>query len=155
MEKYNGRKNFEEFFKYLSEHGRSDMYEKADDRTICDFMDSIYPLKLPEQYIKFMRYAGNGQFWRGSSYSFFEVCRLKKYAEEILIENEFSHCLKDDDFVFWMHCGYMFYFFNLNEGDNPPVYYYSECDNMTDFIKCSERFTDFIIDPFVTGVPNP
>ena len=155
MEKYNGKKSFEDFFKYLSEQGRNDLYEKVDERTIFDFTDSLYPLKLPKQYLEFMRYAGSGQFWVGSSYSFSEVPKLKNYAEDLLTENEFSHRLKDDDFVFWMHGGYIFYYFNLNEGENPPVYYYSECDDMTDFIKCRESFTDFIIDPYITGVPNP
>lgn len=155
MKKYKGKKNFKEFFKFLSEQGRNDLYEMVDNRTICDFVESFYPHKLPEQYLEFMHYAGNGQFWVGSSYNFLEVPKLKKYAEELLIENEFSHILNDDAFVFWMHGGYMFYFFNLNEGDDPPVYYYSECDNMKDFIKCSESFTGFIIDPYITGIPNP
>lgn len=155
MEKYKGKKNFEEFFEFLSEQGRNDLFEKADNSMICDFNESFFPHKLPKQYLEFMRYAGSGKFWVGSSCSFSEVPNLKKYAKDLLNENGFSHDLKDDDFVFWMHCGYMFYFFNLNEGDDPPIYYYSECDDMTDFIKCSERFTDFIIDPYITGIANP
>lgn len=131
------------------------MYERVNNSIICDFIEIFYPHKLPEQYLEFMRFAGNGKFWVGSSYGFSEVPKLKKYAENLLTENHFAHNLKDDDFVFWMHGGDMFYFFNLNDGDDPPVYYYSECDDMTDFVKCSESFTNFIIDPYVTGIPNP
>lgn len=54
MEKYKGKKNFKEFFKFLSEQGRNDLYEMVDNRTICDFVESFYPHKLPEQYLEFM-----------------------------------------------------------------------------------------------------
>lgn len=154
MRKYSGRKIFSDFFKFLSEN-TDHKYTKIDENVMDGFVKDLYPINLPEQYIEFMRYAGDGQFWVGSSYSFSKVSELKGYAQELLEENEFPHRLHEEDFVFWMHCGYMFYFFKLNEGDDPPVYYYSECDSMNDFVKCSESFTDFIIDPYITGVPNP
>lgn len=84
MEKYKGKKNFKEFFKFLSEQGRNDLYEMVDNRTICDFVESFYPHKLPEQYLEFMHYAGNGQFWVGSSYNFFRSTQVEKIRRRII-----------------------------------------------------------------------
>lgn len=153
--KYRGKKEFKMFFQYLSSQDTSSTFDEIDPTIVQNFIDDFYPLTLPAQYIEFMRYAGNGQFWKGSMYKFSEVNKLKEYAEELLSDNDFPITLKESDFVFWMHGGYMFYFFNLDEGDNPPVYYYSECEDLTDFVKCSDSFTDFIIDPYITGIPNP
>lgn len=155
MMKYSGNMEFRAFFRYLSSQDESNEYHELDNDTIQHFVDSFHTISLPIQYIEFMRYAGNGQFWRGSMYKFSEVHKLKEYAKELLSENDFPHTLKDNDFVFWMHGGYMFYFFNLDEGNDPPVYYYSECDDLSDFVKCSDSFTGFIINPYMTGVPNP
>lgn len=153
--KYRGKKEFKMFFQYLSSQDTSSTFDEIDPTIVQNFIDDFYPLTLPAQYIEFMRYAGNGQFWKGSMYKFSEVNKLKEYAEELLSDNDFPITLKESDFVFWMHGGYMFYYFNLDEGDNPPVYYYSECEDLTDFVKCSDSFTDFIIDPYITGIPNP
>ena len=43
-----------------------------------------------------------------------------------------------------MHQGYQFSFFNLNDGDNPPVYYYCEGQEEKDFIKTHETFGNFL-----------
>lgn len=145
MKRYAGEKNFRDFFKYLSEQC-GEKYERS---------DVEFPRFVPKQYAEFMRYAEGTRFWIGSYFSFSDTARLKKSANELLEENGFAYRLKENDFVFWMHGGYMFYFFNTNEGDDPPVYYYSECDDMTEFVKCSESFTDFIISPYITGIPNP
>ena len=153
--KYSGKKEFKMFFQYLSSQGTSSVFDEIDPAILQNFIDDFYPLSLPTQYIEFMRYAGNGQFWKGSMYKFSEVKKLKEYAEELLSENDFPISLKESDFVFWMHGGYMFYYFNLDEGNDPPVYYYSECENLSDFVKCSSSFTDFVIDPYITGKPNP
>lgn len=153
--KYTGNKEFKTFFQYLSSQDTSRRFDEIDTSIIQNFIDDIYPVTLPAQYIEFMRYAGNGQFWEGSMYKFSDVKYLKGHAEELLADNDFPVKLKDSDFVFWMHGGYMFYFFNLDEGDDPPVYYYSECEEMSDFVRCSNSFTDFVIDPYITGTPVP
>lgn len=154
MDRYSGAKNFDDFFDYLSKQ-KTKKYTEITSDIINEFKNSFKEIKLPKQYIEFMKYAGNGMFWEGSMYEFSEVKTLKKYATELLEENDFPHRLKESDFVFWMHGGYMFYFFSLEDGDNPPVYYYSECDEMSDFVRCSDTFLDFIINPYITGVPNP
>ena len=153
--RYSGKKDFKTFFSYLSSQDPSNKFDEIDAMVVRNFVDDFYPRILPAQYVEFMRYAGNGDFWKGAMYKFSEVKKLKKYAEDLLSENDFPNTLKDNDFVFWMHGGYMFYFFNLDEGDDPPVYYYSECDNLSNFVKCSKSFTNFIIDPYITGIPDP
>jgi len=93
-----------------------------------------------------MQDAGNGiRFFRGSDYVIKDIPRLKEGAIELLQENESEEKLTDNNFVFFMHQGYQFYFFNLDEGDNPPVYFYHEGENKDRFIKKYESFTDFLI----------
>ena len=48
-----------------------------------------------------------------------------------------------EDYVFWMSQGTMFCFFKLNDGDDPPVYLYTENDSDR-FICISQSLTEFI-----------
>jgi len=85
---------------------------------------------LPNSYIEFMKMAGNGiGFLRGSDYTFCNIGKLKIWAIELLEEDNSKETLTDNDFVFFMHQGYQFVFFKLDEGNNPPVYSYTEGDN--------------------------
>lgn len=153
--RYCGKKNFKDYFEFMSKNGLGDKYEIVSDIDYNDFIKSLYPIKLPKAYLEFMRYTGYGQYFVGSDYKMSDVKQLNGWAEELLEENDFPQKLPESGFVFWMHQGYMFYFFRLDEGDDPPVYYYSECEDLTGFVKCYDSFTDFIIDPYITGIPNP
>ena len=53
---------------------------------------------------------------------------LDASARELLKENQLENFLKKDDFVFMMHQGYMFWYFNANGSENPTVYEFSEVD---------------------------
>jgi hypothetical protein len=153
MSCYTGKKSFPDFFKYLSEIGFT--FNIVTEKEIEELTKIVFPEKLPSSYVEFMRYTGNGKdFWQGSDYHFSDIDKLKTYAKELLNENSFPLKLKPDDFVFWMHQGYKFCFFNLADGDNPPIYYYNEAVNTEEFIKCSDNFIDFIIQPFIDGKPN-
>lgn len=102
---------------------------------------------LPQSYIEFMKCMGNGtdgQFMRGDSCFMNEIFYLKEGANELLIENNSKNTLLDEDFVFWMSQGCMFCFFKLNEGDNPPIYFYNEHGN-DKFVRIAYSFTDFLI----------
>jgi len=101
---------------------------------------------LPKNYIEFMKMAGNGvNFLKGSDYTVSYVYKLKEWAIELLKENDCSQNLTDNDFVFFMHQGYQFAFFKLDEGDDPPVYYYHEGD---DFFTEYKSFSDFLIEQY-------
>ena len=107
--------------------------------------------KLPQAYLEFMREMGNesyNSFMVGHSCFMDEIFDLKEGALELLEENESKLTLADDDFVFWMSQGYMFTFFKLDEGDNPPVYFYSE-DREDQYFKIAHSFTEFYMN-FVT-----
>lgn len=103
--------------------------------------------KLPEAYVEFMSIMGNGtegQYMGGDSCFLNEIFDLKQGAVELLEENESKNLLTDDDFVFWMSQGCMFCFFKLSEGDNPPVYFYSE-NGEDRFIKIADSIVEFLI----------
>ncbi len=145
MNKYTGNMNFAEYFSYLNMKNPSNQFYACDSEILNSFLLRFSDIKLPSAYVDFMRYAGDGSYWIGSDCSFDDVPKLREWADELLEENSFPCKLKEDDFVFWMHQGYMFYFFNLSEGDDPPVYYYSEAAEISSFVKCSDSFTSFII----------
>jgi hypothetical protein len=66
---------------------------------------------------------------------------LNEWAKEVLSENKVKNFLNDDDFVFMMHQGYMFWYFKANGDQNPIVYAYRE-NNI--FPEKRERFSEFI-----------
>ena len=138
------KKKFRDFFADLEKRGRADKFEMVREEEIQEFIHDFPSIKLPTAYIEFMRYAGHGQYWIGSDYSLKRVKHLQESARALLDENDFPHKLREEDFVFYMHQGYIFCFFNLNEGDNPQVYYYDEGEDMDDFVKCGDGFFDAV-----------
>lgn len=108
-------------------------------------IQSIIKGKLPSSYLIFLELMGRKAFFMdGDSCFIDELPLLNEWAKEIIIHNKLDIQLKIDDFVFWMSQGVMFCFFNLNEGNDPPIYCYKEGSNQETFIKISETFTDFI-----------
>ncbi|MFF2484351.1 SMI1/KNR4 family protein [Paenibacillus sp. NPDC058071] len=104
--------------------------------------------KLPEAYIEFLKTMGRGTehtFLRGHSCFMDELLILNEGGQELLEENDSTKNLTENDFVFWMSQGCMFCFFKFNEGDNPPIYFYSESTDQDDFYKITDSFTDFLL----------
>ncbi|WP_066496655.1 SMI1/KNR4 family protein [Abyssisolibacter fermentans] len=104
--------------------------------------------ELPKAYIQFMKVMGNGtkgKFMRGDSCFMNEIKDLRQGAIELLEENNSKNTITDNDFIFWMSQGCMFCFFKINEGDNPPVYFYNENRKDDKFTKITNSFTDFLI----------
>lgn len=54
---------------------------------------------------------------------------LKEAAIELLKENNVENFLSDEDFVFMMHQGYIFYYFKADGNPNPDVWGYTEVNN--------------------------
>lgn len=101
--------------------------------------------QLPRAYIEFYKHMGNGvSFFRGHSCFKKEILYLKEWAEELLEENNFPGELSENDFVFWMSQGNMFCLFRLDEGDDPPIYYYCEGKGQTNFLKIAESLSTFL-----------
>ena len=102
---------------------------------------------LPSTYIEFLKAMGNGTpngFLRGHSCFFDELDDLKEGAEELLEEDNSDLKHTNSDFIFWMSQGYMYAFFNLEEGDNPPIYFYHEMSKQKEFIKIANSLTEFL-----------
>jgi hypothetical protein len=101
---------------------------------------------FPKSYVELMGILGHGTtapFWNGQDFFCHSVSSLHEYALDTLKENEETIGLRDSDFVFWMSQGVLFAFFNINEGDDPPVYLYTEAIQGR-FIKIAEALSDFI-----------
>ena len=52
--------------------------------------------------------------------------QLNEWANELLREDNAENFLDNDDFVFMMHQGYMFWYFKADAKENPNVYHYYE-----------------------------
>ena len=103
--------------------------------------------KLPKAYIEFMAIMGNGtngSFFRGASCFTDEIFYLNEWGRELLSDNDSAFSLKNDDFVFWMSQGCMFCYFNLKDGDNPAVYFYTEI-NPHKVKRIARTFSEFLI----------
>ncbi|TKI59782.1 SMI1/KNR4 family protein [Lysinibacillus mangiferihumi] len=103
--------------------------------------------KIPKAYIEFLEVMGGGTehtFLRGESCYIDELMELNEWGAELLAENNVALKLTPNDFVFWMSQGCMFCFFKLDEGENPPVYFYSEGKKKDGFYKITDTYTDFL-----------
>lgn len=104
--------------------------------------------KLPAAYTELLRLLGSGttaSFWRGTEFFRKDILfeSLNEWAQETLDENSSKATLKNDDYVFWMSQGVLFCYFGLNDGDDPPVYLFTEA-TPDRFIRVSNSFTEFI-----------
>lgn len=104
--------------------------------------------KLPHAYVELLQLLGSGTtapFWDGTEFFRKDILlyNLNDWAKETLEENESQLKLKKDDYVFWMSQGVLFCFFNLNDGDDPPVYLFTEQDP-NKFIYISHSLSTFI-----------
>ena len=143
--KYTGKQDVTEFLEFLKMNNYPMKPCSEIEITSLLYFGGKQP-NLPESYLQFMRYAGNGiQFFIGSDYKAKEVAGFNEYAFELLEENGVESNLTDNDFVFFMHQGYQFYFFKLDEGDDPPIYFFCEGYNDEQITRQFETFTEFLI----------
>ena len=107
-------------------------------------IEQKFKIALPEAYKQFLRLMGKGAglYMQGSSVFYDELFSLRQGAEELVIENNLSP-IPENAFVFWMHQGYQAAYFKLNEGENPPVYYFSEGQNSSGFELKEKSLSDF------------
>lgn len=84
--------------------------------------------ELPAVYVQFLSRLGRsaGDFLRGSDFLYPDLLPLKDYARQLLEEDEAGFGLGPQHFVFLMHQGYQFLYFDATESDDPPVYLYLE-----------------------------
>lgn len=107
---------------------------------------------VPMAFLEFLRLMGKGKNCRSnyfncvSNYYLFypQIVNLTIEVREVLREDNIKISLDKEAFVFMIdNQGVQWFFFRLDEGDNPPVYMYTEaredrfdkiCDSYTDFI---------------------
>lgn len=108
-------------------------------------IEKFFNVQLPLYYRQFLSSMGKGagRFMQGSSVFYNEIFDLREGGTRLLSDDNFK-LLPENTFVFWMHQGYQFAFFYLNQGDNPPVYYYHEGEHYEDFEKKEDSFMDFL-----------
>jgi hypothetical protein len=143
--KYSGKKDLNSFISFLE---KNEIQMKASSSEEIEQLKQLVPNKyIPNNYLKFMEKCGNGfRVFKGSSYTMSEILDLKKWAVELLEEDNSSEVLSDYDFVFFMHQGYQFYFFRLDEGNDPRIYFYEEGEHSQKFVEKYDSFLDFLIE---------
>jgi hypothetical protein len=86
---------------------------------------------LPASYRQFLLRMGQsaGTFLSGTDFLFADLGGLRLQAEQLLRETNADFRLKEKDFVFAVHQGYEFLFFDTKEADDPAVWLYDEGDD--------------------------
>jgi hypothetical protein len=69
---------------------------------------------------------------------------LDTWAKDLLTENGAENFLDNDDIVFMMHQGYVFWFFKANGNQDPMVYGYREGNTSPDRLEPLSKFIDKI-----------
>lgn len=124
---------------------RSPESEGCTDEEI-ELLEQKYAVKLPFTYKEFLRNFGKGtnKFMVGTDYTYKFLLDMKEATDELLAENDLPP-LVDKTFTCWMHQGYQFAFFycdGINE--DPPVYYFNECNEPNDIVMWSDTFTGML-----------
>jgi hypothetical protein len=85
---------------------------------------------LPVVYRLFLTRMGRsaGAFLLGTDFLLADLGSLRLQAEQLLDEGKVGFRLKETDFVFAVHQGYQFLFFDTKESDDPAVWLYDEGD---------------------------
>lgn len=115
-------------------------------------MDMLYNwdnnYKLPKAYLEFMEICGRGTVENklfDCCCTFFHEDSVLEGMEDLLEENESNIILKEGIYEFYTHSGYAYAFFFMTEGDNPPVYFYTEGYSCDRYIKIAHTFSEFIM----------
>ena len=82
---------------------------------------------LPESYKEFLLWMGKNPdvFLLGSEVEYSSLVKIQKWANDLLEEKDLEP-LSNNAFVFYMHQGYQFTYFLLNESEDPQVYLFDE-----------------------------
>ena len=89
--------------------------------------------RLPPVYEVFLRKlgCGAGRFFEGTDIFYPQILTNRQGADALLQEDECEFQLSKSDFVFAIHQGYQFMYFDLSAvGDDPQVYSYMEGDGL-------------------------
>jgi len=102
-------------------------------------------VKLPALYKGFLSTVGlgAGQLLVGSDFRYPDLLSLKKWAQELLVENNQPLKLPEKAFVFYMHQGYQFdYFDTADVRDDPVIFHFYEGESA--FKAMEMTFSEFV-----------
>ncbi|OWR32304.1 SMI1/KNR4 family protein [Saccharibacillus sp. O23] len=105
-------------------------------------------LKLPGIYKEFLSAAGreSGRLFQGTVVHYTNLLEIQTWAKELLEENQNPMTLSDTSFVFSMHQGYEIRFFDVDMGENPPVFlWYEGMEDPTSAIQLFDTFEEFLL----------
>lgn len=94
-------------------------------------LEQTLEINLPSDYVDYLMLVGlgAGSFLNGTSAFYNDLFELKKYAIELLEENNITNFLKQSDFVFSMHQGYEFIYLDTLKGNLSPIFQFVEGNN--------------------------
>src|SRR5262245_39647203 len=96
-----------------------------------DTLEREAGVHLPQAYAAFLRINGvrPDEIFMGSDCALDTLLYLQTSAKHLLAAGEAEYTLPHNAFVFLMHQGYEFFFFEAGETpSDPPVFYYMEGD---------------------------
>lgn len=139
--------DFKEFYleQLKNKYSQLKVVESEEAKAKLSHLEEIIGHTLPIAYKEFMMLdlPTSVSVLKGTDYTFKhnEDLMLTKYAKDLLAEHNLSP-LDKNTFVFAMHQGYIFFYFFLDQGDDPAVWMFSEVDKL--HIKKFNSFTEFI-----------
>ena len=111
-------------------------------------LENFFGFKIPQAYREFLEWMGEdgGDFMATESFWIGQIQTNQEEALYLLNSGECSDLLPSDAIIFYMHCGYTFYFMTASNGDNPPIHRYVE-DELSDRIEWDiyKNLQEFII----------
>jgi hypothetical protein len=108
-------------------------------------LERIFQLSLPTAYQHFLRRMGRsaGEFLVGTDFLDDRLPELRGAAERLLERSATDFRLSADHFVFAMHQGYQFLFFDSRASDDPPVFLYLEDEPAPEQV--SDSFSSWLL----------
>ena len=111
-------------------------------------LENFFGFKIPQAYREFLEWMGEDgdDFMATESFWIGQIQTNQEEALYLLNSGECSDLLPSDAIIFYMHCGYTFYFMTASNGDNPPIHRYVE-DELSDRIEWDiyKNLQEFII----------
>lgn len=107
-------------------------------------MEKYFDIKFPPMYRDFLKLMGRGagKFLACENAFYPELFANREALEFHLKDVKSDFVLKKSHFVFLNHAGYIFGFFDTEEGDDPPTYGFDEDEKL---VKVTESFSSGLI----------
>ncbi len=115
-------------------------------------LEQHFNIQFPRSYREFLLTMGHqcGTLFRGTDILYPRRFDFAESVKELTEESKADFRLPEDAFVFSMHQGYIFWYFRLGEGDDPPIYQYNE--NQPDSRRVAASLSEYLTESIETSV---